>query len=138
MAEATVVKKTRRQAVVAAVGTGTFHANLTSLLYANVTGEIDQTFSEANAICSITDVIFSVTGTTSVTRNGTTYINLTAGQESYKLSQEHGFVLNPNVGLDSNANIQINFGAATGTVMLGLAKSEGFNDLDLQNDPRRV
>lgn len=138
MAEATVIKNTRRQAVVSAAGTGTFHANLQPLLYSNISGEVDQVFSEANAVASITGVVYSVTGTTTVARGGTTYLNLTSGQESWKFAQEHGFVINSNTDLDSNSNITINFGASTGTVILTISKEQGFNDLDLQNDFRRV
>lgn len=138
MAEATVIKNTRRQAVVSAVGTGKFYANLQPLLYANITGEIDQTFTEANAVASITGVTYSVTGTTTVVRGGTTFLNLTDGQESWKFAQENGFVLNSTTDLKSNANIEINFGGATGTVILNISKEQGFNDLDLQRDHRRV
>lgn len=138
MAQATVIKNTRRQAVVSAAGTGLFYANLQPLLYANITGEVDQTFTEANAVATITGVVYSVTGTTTVARGGTTFLNLTSGQESWKFAQEHGFVINSTTDLKSNANIEINFGGATGTVILTISKEQGFNDLNLQTDPRRV
>lgn len=135
MAEVTILKNTRRQAVVAAVGTGTFHCNLTSLLstvYSNATTVTTQTFDAPNAQCSITDVVFSVTGVTTVVRNGTTYLNLTEGQSEFSFSQRFGYVLNPTTDLDSNANITINFGANTGSVFLCLTKGPGFIDPDLQ------
>lgn len=138
MAEVTILKNTRRQAVVLAAGTGTFHCNLTSLLStvrANsaVNGETLQTFDEPNAICSITDVSFTVSGTTSVVRNGTTYLVLTDGQADFGFARESGYVINPNTSQDSNADIQINFGGNTGTVILTLSKGPGFNEPDLQN-----
>jgi hypothetical protein len=135
MAEVTILKNTRRQAAVAAVGTGTFFCNLTSLLstvYSNATTQTTQTFDEATAECSITEVLFSVTGTTTIQRNGTTYLNLTQGQGEFSFSQRSGFVLNPNTSLGSNANIAINFGANTGSVFLVLTKGPGFIDPDLQ------
>jgi hypothetical protein len=135
MAEVTLLKNTRRQATIAAVGTGTFHCNLTSLLAtvkSNSTTTTTQTLSVPIAECSITDVAFSVTGNTTVTRNNITYLILTEGQAELGFSSKFGYVLNPNTALDSNANIQINFGANTGSVFMTLTKGPGFNDPDLQ------
>lgn len=135
MAEAVVLKKTRRQAVIKAVGTGTFHANLTSLLVdvkanSNVlVGVVKQTFNQPIAECTITDILFSVDGNATVTRGGTTILTLTDGQQDFEFSQKHGFVLNE----QANANIQINFGSSNGTVILGLTKGPGFEEPDLQN-----
>ena len=132
MAEAKILKKSRRQAVVAAVGTGTVHANLTSLLHfsSNTTGHLaqDQFFSEANAVCTITDVIFTLDNNATVTRGGNTIITLTAGQADFSFAQKYGFVLDDK----ANANIQINFGANTGSIFLCLTKGDGFNDPNLQ------
>jgi len=137
MAEVTVLKKTRRQAVVIATGTGTFHCNLTSLLStekanSNINGTVLQTINVPTAVASINDVIFTVNGTTTITRNTITHLTLTEGQTDFSFSQRYGFVLNPSPSLDSNANIQINFGSNTGTVILCITKGEGFNEPDLQ------
>lgn len=137
MAEVTILKNTRRQAVVSAVGTGTFFCNLTSILStvrANsaANGEVLQTFDEPNAVCSITDVAFSINNNVTVSRGGTNYLTLTAGQADFEFSQKYGYVLNPDVTQHSNANIRIDFGASTGTVILGLSKGPGFNEPDLQ------
>lgn len=137
MAEVTVLKKSRRQAVVLATGTGTFHCNLTSLLTTEKAnsapnGTVLQTINIPTAIASINDVVFSVDGNTTVTRNGTTYLTLTAGQTDFSFSQRYGFVLNPNTAQNSNANIQINFGSSNGTVILCINKGEGFSEPDLQ------
>jgi hypothetical protein len=134
MAEAVVLKKTRRQAVVKAVGTGTFHANLASLLVdvranSNANGVVTQTFNQPIAECTITDILFSVDGNATVTRGGTTILTLTDGQTEFEFSQKHGFVLNE----QANANIQINFGSSNGTVILGLTKGPGFEEPDLQH-----
>lgn len=138
MAEVTILKKTRRQAVVIATGTGTFHCNLTSLLSTEkansniLHGTVLQGFNQANAEASINDIVFTVNGNTTLTRNSITYFTLTEGQTDFSFSQRYGFVLNPNVGLDSNANIQINFGSNTGTVVLCITKGQGFTEPDLQ------
>jgi hypothetical protein len=135
MAEVTLLKNTRRQAAIAAVGTGTFHCNLTSLLAtvkSNATTTTTQTLSIPIAECSITDVTFSVDGNTTITRNNKTYLILTEGQSDFAFSSKFGYVLNPTTALDSNANIQINFGANTGSVFMTLTKGPGFNDPDLQ------
>ncbi len=131
MAEAVVLKKTRRQAVVKATGTGTFHANLVSLLVnvnANSTATVQQTFNAPIAECTINDIIFTVNGTATVTRGGTTVLTLTEGQSDFEFSQKYGFVLNE----QANANIQINFGSNTGTIIIGLTKGPGFEEPDLQ------
>lgn len=136
MAEATILKKTRRQAVVKAVGTGSFYANLTSLLHnsSNTTGHIvvDQYFSEANAECTINDIIYSVDGNADIVRVGNginnTVLTVTTGQQDLSFSQYYGFTLNEN----ANANIRIDFGASNGSIILCLTKGAGFNDPNLQ------
>lgn len=133
MTAATILKKTRRQAVVKAQGTGTVHANLISLLVdvranSGANGVVTQTITDA-AECTITDVLFSVSGNTTITRGGTVVLTLTEGQHTFNFSQGHGFVLDEK----SNANIQINFGGANGTVILCLTKGPGFEEPDLQN-----
>jgi len=136
MAEATILKKTRRQVVVKAVGTGAYYANLTSFLHesTNTTSHIvvDQFFSEANAVCTINDIIFSVDGNADIVREGNginnVVLTVTAGQSNFSFSQYHGFTVNE----DANANIRIDFGSNSGTIILCLTKGEGFNDPNLQ------
>jgi hypothetical protein len=132
MTAVTILKNTRRQAVVRAIGPGTRFANLTALLYSNINGAVDQTFDRANANCRITDVIFSVDGNVTIGRSGDVVIALTTGQGEFSLSQDFGTALDP-IRTTANSNIQINFGTANGTVILSLSKSEGFNDPDRQN-----
>ena len=133
MTAATIVKNSRRQAVVKAQGTGTVHANLVSLLStvranSGPNGIVTQTLTDA-AECTITDVMFSVTGNTTITRGGTVVLTLTEGQHTFNFSQGHGFVLDEK----SNANIQINFNGSNGSVILVLTKGPGFDEPDLQN-----
>lgn len=135
MAEVTVLKNTRRQAVVSAVGTGTFWCNLSALLYSNVNGQIDQTLSVANAELTISDIIFNTQGVTTIKRNGSNVWILSAGESDFSFTKDYGFVLNPNTSQLSNANVTINFENSYGSVILGFTKGQGFNDRDLQLIP---
>ena len=133
-----VLKNSKRQAVVKFVGPGTHYANLSSLLHANVGGYIEQNISNANVIAAITDIYTDVSGTGNIVRTldgsavlDTTY-TFSAGQGAASFSQGYGFVLNPTVAQNANANIRIDFGSTTGTVIIGISKGAGFNDLDLQ------
>ena len=123
MTAVTILKNTRRQAVVRAIGPGTRFANLTALLYSNINGAVDQTFDRANANCRITDVIFSVDGNVTIGRNGDVVIALTTGQGEFSLSQDFGTTLDP-IRTTANSNIQINFGTANGGTLV-LNKTAG-------------
>ncbi len=131
MPAVTILKNTRRQAIVKAIGPGTHFANLRSLLYSNINGAVDQTFDEANANCRITDIVFTVDGNVTIGRGGFVTVALTDGQGEIPLSQYYGATLDP-VPSTANSNIQINFGTTNGTVILSLTKAEGFVDPDLQ------
>ncbi len=133
MTAATILKKTRRQAVIKALGPGTVHANLISLLVdvranSGPNGIVTQTITDA-AEATISDVLFTVTGNTTITRGGTVVLTLTEGQHTFNFSQGHGFVLDEK----ANANIQINFGTANGSVIVVVTKGPGFDEPDLQN-----
>ena len=101
MAEVTILKNSRRQAVVSAVGTGTFWCNLSSLLYSNANGQIDQVLSVANAELTISDIIYNTQGVTTIKRNGSNVWILTAGEGDLSLTKDYGFVLNPTTALAS-------------------------------------
>lgn len=131
MPAVTILKNTRRQAIVKAIGPGTHFANLTALLYSNINGAVDQVFDTANANCRITDVVFTVDGNVTIGRGGSVVVALTDGQGEIPLSQYYGATLDP-VPSTANSNIQINFGTANGTVILSLSKAEGFVDPDRQ------
>ena len=138
MAEVNILKNTRRQAVVSAVGTGTFHCNLSSLLYSNISGQIDQTLSVSNAELTISDIIYNTQGVTTIKRNGSNVWILTAGEGDYSFTKDYGFVLNPNTTQSSNANVTINFENSYGSVILCFTKGVGFNDRDLQLLPEHL
>ena len=133
-----VLKNSKRQAVVKFVGPGTHYANLSSLLHANVGGYIEQNISNANVIAAITDIYTDVSGSGNVVRtvDGSTVLETTyafsAGQGAASFSQGYGYVLNPTLAQNANANIRIDFGSTLGTVIIGISKGAGFNDLDLQ------
>ena len=139
MPAGTILKNSKRQAVVKFVGPGTHYANLSSLLHANVGGYTEQNLTNSNVIASITDIFTNVSGSGNIIRtvDGSAVVDTTytfsAGQGDTSFSQEYGFVLNPTVAQFANANIRVDFGATTGTIILGISKGEGFNDLDLQN-----
>ena len=128
MAEATILKNSQRQAVVLAVGNGTFYANLQSLLHANVTGHTVQTFDEANAVLSITAVSGDTSAGANVVRNSTTVYAVTAGQNDLELAQKYGSPITT----EGNANVQIQL-SGYGSVILEFSKQAGFNDPDRQN-----
>lgn len=139
MAVGTILKNSKRQAVIKFVGPGTYYANLSSLLHANVGGYTEQNLTVANALATITDIITDVSASGNIVRTidgsavvDTTY-TFTAGQGDTSFSQGYGFVLNPTLAQYANANIRVDFGSAVGTVIIGISKGAGFNDLDLQN-----
>lgn len=131
MPAVTILKNTRRQAIVKAVGPGSHFANLSALLYSNINGAVDQTLDLANANCRITDVVFSVTNNVVIDRAGTSVLILTQGQGEIPLSQYYGATIDP-VNTTANSNIKIDFGTANGTVIMSLTKAEGFNDPNRQ------
>lgn len=132
MAEVIILKKTPRQAVVQAIGTGTFYCNLSSLLSsvpANSTHSVNQTLDTPNVQLTITDIIYSTGGQALIQRNGSNvFIIGTAADGDIGFAEKTGFALDTN----ANANIAITLSAAS-TVILGLTKGPGFNEPDLQN-----
>jgi len=133
MAEVTILKKTPRQAIVSAVGTGTFFCNLSSLLSsvkANSApnGLTLQTLDVPNVELTITDIIYSTGGQALIQRNGSNvFIIGGAGDGDIGFTEKTGFSLNQS----ANANISITLSAAS-TVILGLTKGPGFNEPDIQ------
>ena len=130
MAEVTILKKTPRQAVVVAVGTGTFFCNLSSLLstvVANSTHSVTQTLNIPTAECTITDLAYSVGGQALIQRNGGNVFIIGGGDGEFNLTEKIGAPLNQS----ANANIVITLSAA-GSVILGLTKGPGFTEPDLQ------
>lgn len=122
MATATILKKTRQQAVVKTTGTGLANISIHDVKYT------DQTVDAANVKLNISHLYFCVTGTTTVTRNGNVVITLT-GEDNWNFAQETGFVLND----DNSANVSVNYGANTGTVIVTFTKEAGYIDPEQQS-----
>lgn len=139
MGSVTILKNTRRQAVVKFLGSGSNSITLPNVRYANaspvlypgtyVSGTIDQVLDQPNAVLTINDIVYSVAGDVNISRNSTTIITLTEGQDSFSLSQYFGAVL----GEKANDNITVDFGSSNGFVILSLTKGDGFIDPDRQN-----
>lgn len=116
MATVNVLKKTPQHAVVSILGTGSGTVSLNDLATSY------EIVDRPNVKVNINTAMFSVTGTTTISRNGTNVLVLTDGQETFKFSAEVGF----SIDTENNANIVVNKGAADGTVILGLSKVAGY------------
>ena len=84
MAEAIILKNSKRQAVVQFNGPGSVYANLHSLLHANVGGYTEQTFTNSNAIATITFINATTSGSGNVIRTVdgvATVVGLTPGEK---------------------------------------------------------
>lgn len=117
MATVNILKKTQQHAVVAVLGTGSDTISLADLAAPY------EVVDRPNVKVNINTVMFSVTGTTTIARNGSNVLVLTDGQETFKFSAEVGFTIDT----QNNANIVVNKGTADGTVILGLSKVAGYS-----------
>jgi hypothetical protein len=117
MATVTVLKKTPSQVIASFVGTGAGTLNLADMA---MPYEILDT---GNAQVNINMVNFSVSGTTTIDRGTTTVLVLTAGQDTMRLAPEMGC----SIATANGANVIVDKGAATGTVIVSLSKVAGFS-----------
>lgn len=127
MANLYILKKTRRQAAVKIVGTGLANVTYTDVKYADQT--ITNTTS-GNLIWTISDIAYDVGAVANITRNGN--IVFTTGGASngeFNLTEKMGVVLDE----QANANVQVNMGSVTGTMIIQFTKGTGFDDPDRQN-----
>ena len=86
MGSVTILKNTRRQAVVKFLGTGSNTITLPNVRYANASpvlypgtyaaGTIDQVLDQPNAILTINDVVYTANGTVNISREGTVVLTL--------------------------------------------------------------
>lgn len=120
----TILKKTRQQAVVSYIGSGSSTVDLASLaLY-------DETFDRNNSIVTIAQVWFNFVSAGTIERNSVAILSFGAGAlDNWDLMQSGGFVLNQS----ANSNVVINMGASSGTCIVVLHKSAGFNEPDNQS-----
>ena len=134
-----ILKNTKRQAVVKLVGTGTATVDIYELAYVGAntlaTGSAirlhDQSVTPANVQLTITDLFYDVSNTANIVRNGNVIWAMSAGHGTYNFTQEIGVALDQ----DANANVIVNLSttSANSSVIIGFTKGTGYNDLDLQN-----
>ena len=119
MGSKTVLKKTRQQAIVKLVGTGTYTITPLDVKLADET-----VASNGNVTMNINSVIYSLVGATAstVARGATTVMELT-GNDNWSFSQMMGFVENESNA--SNITVTLNGG---GMIYMGITKSDGFTE----------
>ena len=125
MANIFVLKNTRRQAAVKITGTGQANVFLANILYP---GQFANNQSQGNVLWPITDIAYDVGNAASVNRNGNIIIAMNVGQNYIGFTKDMGVSLID----DANANVNVNMGAASGTVILQFSKESGFVDPDRQ------
>lgn len=132
-----ILKNTKRQAVVKLTGTGTATVDIFELKYVGANTLAygssirlhDQTVSPANVELMITDLMYDVSTTSNITRNSNVIWTMNSGAATFGFANDIGVVLNQ----DANANVVVNIGGtANGTVLIGFTKGAGYNDPDLQ------
>jgi hypothetical protein len=125
MANIFVLKNTRGQAAVKITGTGQANVFLANILYP---GQFANNQSAGNVLWPITDITYDVGNAASVNRNGNIIFAMNAGQNYVGFTKDMGVSLID----DANANVNVNVGAANGTVILQFSKESGFVDPDRQ------
>lgn len=123
MANAYILKNTRRQAAVKITGTGTANVNLWDVAYS------DQTVTPANVILAITDVYYDVANSANIKRNANLVLSVNAGTQMCAFTQSFGYALDE----QANANVLVNLGAVEGTMIIQFSKTAGYNDPNRQN-----
>jgi len=126
MANIYVLKNTRRQAAVKITGTGQANVFLANILYP---GQYANNQTQGNVLWPITDIAYDVGNAASVNRQGNIVFAMNAGQNYVGFTKDIGASLID----DANANVNVNLGAASGTVILQFSKESGFVDTDRQN-----
>lgn len=119
-----ILKKTRQQAVVSYIGSGSNTIDLADLVFK------DETLDRANSSVTITHAWFNFVTAGNIQRSGgATVLEFGSGSlDNWDMAQTGGFVLNQN----ANANIVVNMGASAGTIILTLHKSAGYISPDYQ------
>jgi hypothetical protein len=126
MANLFVLKNTRRQVAVKITGTGQANIYLANILYP---GQYANNQTQGNVLWPITDIAYDVGNAASINRNGNIVFAMNAGQNYIGFTKDIGVSLID----DANANVNVNLGAASGTVILQFSKEAGFVDPDRQN-----
>ena len=134
-----ILKNTKRQAVVKLVGNGSATISIFELAYVGAntlaTGSSirlhDQSVTPANVQLTITDLFYDVSAAANIVRNGNVIWAMNPGQGTYNFTQEIGVALDQ----DANANVIVNLSNtnANSSIVIGFTKGTGYNDIDLQN-----
>lgn len=124
MATLQFIKKKRQQATAHVIGTGNATISMHSLALA------DETIDFANVAprVNISAIYYSASANVAIRRNGNLVLDL-YGSDNWELAQASGIVIN----LDNSANIVVDFGSGTGTVLLTVTKVSGYREPDQQN-----
>lgn len=130
--QVSVLKNSKRQAVVKLVGTGVGYVNVHSLAAVvgpNAITDV-QTITTANLQLTISDLYYDVSAASNIVRNSNVIWAMNGGSADFAFSRDVGVVLNQ----DANANVVVNIGGtANGTVLMQFTKGSGYNDpYDLQ------
>lgn len=123
MANKRILKVAARQAAVAVVGTGNATISVYDLIHTR------QTIDAPNVILTISDIAYDVGNAANIKRDGNLVFACNAGSGEFNLTDSIGVVLDDK----SSANIEVNLGAAEGTMIIQFSKGSGYNDPDRQN-----
>lgn len=128
MADKRILKITKRQAVVAVVGSGNATISIHELAHPGPNAITDtQIVTPANVSLTITDIAYAVGNSANISRGGN-LIFCCSGDGEFNLTEKIGCVL----GDKANANIDVNLGAAEGTMIIQFTKGTGYIDRNLQ------
>lgn len=117
-----ILKKSQRQAAVILNGSGQSTISVQELATAI------QTVDVANLKLTISDIYYQTAAAGNIVRGSNVILNLVAGYDTVKFSEDFGFVLDRN----SNANVVVNLGAGENSVVLQFSKGEGYNEPNRQ------
>lgn len=123
MATVRLLKVAARQAAVAVVGTGSATISIYDLIHSR------QTIDAANVELTISDIAYDVGNAANIKRNSNLVFACNAGAGELNLTDSIGVVLNDK----ANANVDVNLGAAEGTMIIQFTKGAGYLDPDRQN-----
>lgn len=122
-----ILKNAKRQAAVKLTGTGQATVSIYDFLAVLGPNAITdtQTITPANVQLHISDIMYDVSGSSNVIRNGNIVWTMNDNGSDFAFSRDLGVVLNE----QANANVVVNIGGAVdGTVILQFTKGDGYND----------
>jgi hypothetical protein len=122
-----ILKNAKRQAAVKLTGTGQATVSIYDFLAVLGPNAITdtQTITPANVQLHISDIMYDVSGSSNVIRNGNVVWTMNDNGSDFAFSRDLGVVLNE----QANANVVVNIGGAVdGTVILQFTKGDGYND----------